>query len=156
MKKFSIGLLITSLILISCGKQPAKAPSVEILLKQGPVSAWRIPLTRQGTGNVVCRYIVTGEDKPRECPVDGDSLVLTTVDQDGVLTIVHSAGREGMSASATFKIEHPLPGDVRIEGPYAVTVEPKEKTVWKTTWESPETRKPVFSVEIVAYLRPAT
>jgi len=159
MKRLPIAVLLTSLILSGCAKQaspPGKARAVEILLDQGPVLAWRIPITRQGTGRIVCRYIVTGEDKPREYPVEGDSLILTTVDQDGILTTVHSYDGEGMSTSITFKIEHPLPGDVRVEGPKAVAVEPKGQTVWKKIWESPETRKPVFSVELVADVKPAT
>ena len=159
MKRLPTALLVTSLILIGCGKQPStpsNPQSVEILLSQGPVSAWRIPFTRQGTGSVVCRYIVSGEDKPREYPVEGDSLVLTTVDQDGFLTIIHSSRSEGESTAVTFKIEHPLSGDMRVEGPNAVAVEPKGRTVWKKTWESPETRDTVFSVELVAYLKPAT
>lgn len=159
MRTFIIAVFFTCLILTGCGRQsspPARARSVEIMLNQGPVSAWRIPVARQGTDRIVCRYIVTGEDKPREYPVEGDSLILTTVDQDGILTIVHSSGTEAMSASVTFKIEHPLPGDVRVEGPNAIAVEPKGQTVWKKTWESPETREPVFSVELVADLKAGT
>ena len=156
MRSFMIAATLTSVILAGCGEQsePQKDTSVDVLLNQGPVSAWRIPLLRQKAGRILCRYIVTGADKPREYPVDGDSIVLTSVDQDELLTIVHSSDNSGMSASVTFKIEHPLPGDVRVEGPHAVTVGTTEQTVWKKTWESPKTRKPVFSVELVALSEP--
>ncbi len=155
MRPLTITVLLTCLMLTGCGRQsspPPKTRSVETILKQGPVSAWRIPVPHQSTGRLVCRYIVTGEDKPREYPVEGDSFILTTVDQDGVLTIVHSYGTEAMSASVTFKVEHPAPGDVRVEGPNAIAAGSKEQTVWKKTWESPETRELVFSVELVADL----
>ncbi len=159
MRIFISAVLFTGLILTSCGRRPsppATASSVTILLDQGPVSAWRIPVARQGAGRIVCRYIVTGEDRPREYSVERDALILTTVDLDGVLTIVHSSDTEPMSGSVTFKIEHPRPGDVRVEGPYAVAVEPKGQRVWKKTWESHETRESVFSVELVADLKTGT
>lgn len=159
MKKAAFTLLLTSLVFVGCSKQPSpsdKKPSVETLLNQGPVSACRVPFGREGEGTIMCRYIVTGEERPREYPVGGDSLILTTVDQGGVLTIVHGDDSQEMSVSIHFNIEHPQPGDVRIQGPKAITVGRKEQTVWKKVWESPETRKAIFSVELVVYLKPGT
>ena len=146
-------------ILILCGCCKRSSPSsnargVETVLAQGPVSAWRIPFDRESEGTIVCRYVVTGEDKAREYPVDGDSLMLTTVDQDGVLTIVHGSAGSVMSSSITLKIIHPAEGDVRIQGPYAINVGTQETTVWKKTWESPKTRKEIFAVELRACLKP--
>ncbi len=99
---------------------------------------------------------MAGQAEPRAEQGEGVSLLVATGGRDWILTIVHSYGSEGMSVSVTFKIEHPLPGDVRVAGPNAVAIEPKGQTVWKKIWESPETRKPVFSVELVADLKPAT
>jgi len=146
-------------ILVLCGSCKRSSPSskarlVETVLAQGPVSAWRIPFDRESEGTIVCRYVVTGEDKAQEYPVDGDSLMLTTVDQDGVLTIVHGSAGSVMSTSITFKISHPADGDVRIQGPYAIKVGTEERTVWKKTWESPKTRKEIFAVELKACLKP--
>lgn len=158
MRRFASAAILTVLAFVGCGDGPP-APDmtgpVKPLLRQGPVCAWVIPVTREVAGTLVGRYIVTGEDKPREYPVEGDFLTLTTIDQDGVLTIVHGHGAGPISASVTFSIEHPLPGDVRVEGPHVVSAGPEGQTVWKKTWESPETREQVFSVELVVYLRPA-
>ena len=150
----SVGVFAAGLMLSGCDSNSGtyeKDPEVEALLNQGPVSAWRIPIIGGDQGPVVCRYIVTGAEEPREYPVSGDSLILTTVDQDGTLTIVHTdPGDEGVAASITFKVEHPLPGDVRVEGPHIIRPSDGSQTVWKKTWESPETRQPVFSVQIIA------
>ena len=158
MKRVTVFSIVTILILCgSCKRSsPAsKAGAVETVLVQGPVSAWRIPFDREGEGTIVCRYVITGEDDAREYPVDGDVLTLTTVDQDGVLTIVHSsAGSAQMSSSITFRIDHPPGAGVRTQGPHAIKVAAQERTVWKKTWESREPRKQVFAVELKAYLRP--
>jgi len=157
MRLLVIPTVLTCFMLAGCGgKSPQPEPaSVEVLLKQGPVSAWRIPFVTPGDVPAMCRYVVTGQEKPRQMPVDGNSLVLTTVDQDGILTIVHSATRGAMSSSLTFKIKHPLPGDIRVEGPHAITVQSEPQTLWKKTWVSPDTREPVFSVEILALSGPS-
>ncbi len=150
----SVVVLAVGLMLSGCDSSPEASgqdPKVETLLNQGPVSAWRIPIVGGDQGPIVCRYVVTGAEEPREYPVSGDSLLLTTVDQDGILTIVHTdRGSEGMATSVTFRIQHPLPGDVRVEGPYIIAPSDGDQTVWQKTWEAPETRQPVFSVQLVA------
>ena len=153
-RALSLGVLGAWLMLNGCDNRTessANERTVETLLRQGPVSAWRIPISGSDQGPIVCRYVVTGEQEPREYSVSGDSLILTTVDEDGTLTVVHTdPGNESMARSITFKIQHPLPGDVRLEGPNIITLGGGRQTVWKKTWESPETRLPVFSVELIA------
>ena len=152
-----VGFYVAMTILILCGSCKRSSPSskagVETVLAQGPVSAWRIPFDRESEGTIVCRYVVTGEEA-REYPIDGDSLMLTTVDQDGVLTIVHGSAGSAMSSSITLKISHPADSDVRMQGPDAIKVGMEERTVWKQSWESPETRKEIFAVELKARLKP--
>ena len=158
MRRFALAAILTVLVFAGCGDGPP-APDmtgpVKPLLQQGPVCAWVIPVTREGAGTLVGRYIVTGEEKPREYPVEGDFLTLTTIDQDGVLTIVHGHGAGPISSSVTFQVAHPLPGDVRVDFPRVISAGRESQSVWKKTWESPETREEVFSVELVVYLKPA-
>ena len=134
-----------------CGGSAAETrkPAVEIVLKQGPVSAWRIPVLRQGEADVVCRYHITGADGPREYPLRDDSLILTIVEWDNALIITH---RYEPGADVTFKVEHPVPEYCQWEGPHVVSAGPEEQTVWRKAWLSRETNEEVFRVELTVCL----
>lgn len=147
MKLMILAAAVIGVLLPGCGRP---APAVTEILKAGPVESWKIPVEPQITGPIICQYNVTGNDMPRELAVAGNEFILTTIDRDNTLTIVHSCRTDKETeTTVTFDIEYPPGSSARWGAPKAVTADMLGKPVWRKAWADPDTHEEVFAIEIV-------